>query len=395
MNPRSHVHVILSENVPPTWGGVARVAFSLGQALGEDGYEVLLCGFDRYVADPLYRAAPFAVEAIPSRGWKRRKDWTMVVLLFRLWRRYRGRQVVLYALTWKLARVTQMIARRLGWRLVIFVHGLEVTRWGSGPKHGAMLAAFRAADLCLGVSRFSADLLIEAGIPRERVQVLNNGVDTAYFHPVTDGEELERIHELRRRLGGDDHVLILTLARVIERKGQDMVIRALAELQARRPEIVGGARYVIAGRGPEGELQRLQRLADNLGVTDAVVFWGYVAAGEMRIFYNACDVYVMASRVVAGQDVEGFGITFLEAAACAKPVIGGRSGGVPDAIADEETGFLVNPDDPRELAERLERLIADPDLRRRMGDAGLSRVRERFTIHAVKDRLIELLEAVP
>jgi phosphatidylinositol alpha-1,6-mannosyltransferase len=395
MNPRDHVHVILSENVPPTWGGVARVAFSLAQALGEDGFEVLLCGFDRYVADPLYRGAPFAVEPIPSRGWKRRKDWTMVALLVRLWWRYRGRQVILYALTWKLARVTQLIARRLGWRLVVFVHGLEVTRWGSGPKHGAMLAAFRAADLCLGVSRFSADLLIEAGIARERVQVLNNGVDTAFFHPVTAGEELAKVHELRRQLGGEERVVILTLARVIERKGQDMVIRALADLAVRRPEIARRARYVIAGRGPEGELERLQRLADELGVADGVLFWGFVAAEEMRIFYNACDIYVMASRVVEGQDVEGFGITFLEAAACAKPVIGGRSGGVPDAIADEETGFLVSPDDPRELAERLERLIADSDLRRRMGEAGLSRVRERFTIQAVKDRLIDLLAGLP
>ena len=91
MKPRDHLHLILSENIPPTWGGVARVAFSLAQALGEDGYEVLLCGFDRYAADPLYRDVPFAVEPISSAGWKRHKDWTMAALLLRLWRRYRGR----------------------------------------------------------------------------------------------------------------------------------------------------------------------------------------------------------------------------------------------------------------------------------------------------------------
>jgi phosphatidylinositol alpha-1,6-mannosyltransferase len=391
MNPRDYVHVILSENVPPTWGGVARVAFNLAEALGEDGFEVLLCGFDRYIADPLYHGAAFAVAPIPSRGWKWRKDWSMAALLARLWWRYRGRKVIVYALTWKLARVAQLITRRRGWRLVVFVHGLEVTRWGSGAKHRAMLATFRAADLCLGVSRFSADLLIEAGVPLERVRVLNNGVDTASFYPATSQEDLARVRQLRQRLGDDDRVVILTLARVIERKGQDMVIRVLADLAARRPEIARRARYVIAGRGPEAELARLRRLADDLGVTDAVVFWGFVAPEEMRLFYNACDIYVMASRVVAGQDVEGFGITFLEAAACAKPVIGGRSGGVPDAIADEETGFLVDPEDPRELADRLERLIDDPVLRRQMGEAGLMRAQQRFSIHAVKDRLIGLL----
>jgi phosphatidylinositol alpha-1,6-mannosyltransferase len=247
-----------------------------------------------------------------------------------------------------------------------------------------MLATFRAADLCLGVSRFSADLLIEAGVPRERVQVLNNGVDTTDFFPVTSGEEAERGRDLRRRFGGVDTVVICTLARVIERKGQDTVIRALAELTTSRPEIAPRARYVIAGRGPAEELARLQRLTADLDVTEAVYFWRFVEPEEMRVFYNACDIYVMASRVVAGQDVEGFGITFLEAAACAKPVIGGLSGGVPDAVADGETGFLVDPDDPHALATRLESLIADPGLRQQMGEAGLARVQARFTIHAVK-----------
>lgn len=394
MNPHEYVHVILSENVPPTWGGVARVAFTIARSLGEAGYETLLCGFDRYVADSVYRDVPFAVEPIPFRGWKLHKDWTLARLLLRLWRRYRGRRVVLYALTWKLGRLAHFVTKRLGWRLVVFVHGLEVTRWGSGPKHAAMIATFKSADLCLGVSRFSADLLIRAGVPRDRVRVLNNGVDTEEFFPVTNETESQRVAELRQRLGGRDHVLILTLARIIERKGQDLVIRALARLARDRPELAHQARYVIAGRGPEQELLRLEKLAAGLGVADRVHFAGYVATEDMRFVYNACDIYVMASRVVSGQDVEGFGITFLEAAACGKPVIGGHSGGVPDAIADGETGFLVDPEDPAELAVYLARLIEHPRLRRRMGEAGLNRVRTQFSMPVIRERLIQLLQEV-
>ncbi|MEA3278431.1 MAG: glycosyltransferase family 4 protein [Pseudomonadota bacterium] len=395
MNPRDQVHIVLSENVPPTWGGVARVAFSLAHALGEDGYETLLCGFDRYVADPLYRDEPFAIEPIPSAGWKKRKDWVLAALMWRLWRRYRGRGVVLYALTWKLARVVRFVARRLGWRLVVFVHGLEVTRWRRGAKHAAMMGVFRAADLCLGVSRFSADLLVDAGVPAQRVRVLNNGVDTGVFYPVTSGSGLERVRELRQRLGLEDQVIVLTLARVIERKGQDSVIRALARLRESQPENAKSARYVIAGRGPEKEVQRLRELAEGLGVSDSVVFWGFVPAEDIRVFYNACDLYVMNSRVVSGEDVEGFGITFLEAAACGKPVIGGRSGGVPDAIADGTTGYLVDPADVVELSDRLGRLIADPRLRTAMGEAGLRRAREQFSVQAVKDRLVQFLLELP
>ena len=392
MKPDQIVHIVLSENVPPTWGGVARVAFNVCATLADTGSPTVLCGFDRYVADPLYRNQKFTVLPIPSRGWKMAKDLVMIRVLWRIARQYRKQPIILYALTWKLARVARFITKAMNWRLVVFAHGLEVTKQLAGGGKPAMMKVFHTADLCLGVSRYTADVLIATGIPEKKVQVLNNSVDIREFYPCASTQEINDVKTLRNKMLGGNGIVILTLARVIPRKGQDSVIRALAQLRQQLPPDQAPIRYVIAGRGPEPELARLKTLARDLGVSDQVVFWGYVPAEQMRTCYNACDIYVMNSRIIdRNQDVEGFGITFLEASACAKPVIGGNSGGIPDAVAEGVSGYLVDPEDIDALAERLRKLITDPELRRTLGNNGLRRVQQEFTIPAIGQRLLTLV----
>lgn len=398
MDARRATHVFISENVPPTWGGVARVAFNLARAFADAGYKTVLCGFDRYVQDPLYKNEVFDVLPISSARWKQVRELTLARLLWRIWRTYRGHPVVVYALTWKLARVLRLVARRLGWTLVVFAHGTEITRSLPAFKRRSLVAVFQRADLCLAVSRYTADVLLRAGIDPRQVQVLNNSVDTEAYYPVTNPEERARVSALRKELGAEGRVLILTLARVIRRKGQDSVIEALAHLRAQGRMPPEGVRYVIAGTGPSDEIERLQKLAATLGVDDLIIFYGYVPSEAMRTFYNACDVYVMNSRRLrdgGDEDVEGFGITFLEAGACGKPVIGGRSGGVPDAVAEGISGFLVDPENIQELADRLACLIANPQLRAQMGREGLRRSRDVFSIRAVGKRLADMMALLP
>jgi phosphatidylinositol alpha-1,6-mannosyltransferase len=321
----------------------------------------------------------------------------MAILLFRIWYRYRGQQVIVYALTWKLARMARRVARRLGWKLVVFAHGTEITRSFSWHKRRSMLAVFRNADLCLGVSRYTADVLIDAGIDSRHVRVLNNSVDTAMYYPVTKNDEIQAVHALRKEFDSENRVLILTLARVIQRKGQDTVIEALALLRRSNRLPPEGVRYLIAGKGTNNEIRRLQGLAKRLGVQDLVYFSGRVPADAMRAFYNACDLYIMNSRRLRegeDEDVEGFGITFLEAGACGKAVIGGRSGGVPDAVADGSTGFLVDPENIEELANCIARLILDRQLREKMGAESLRRARDEFNSNAIGRRLLEIISTI-
>jgi phosphatidylinositol alpha-1,6-mannosyltransferase len=306
--------------------------------------------------------------------------------------------VIVYALTWKLARIARLVARRLGWKLVVFAHGTEITRSFPWHKRRSLLAVFRSADLCLGVSRYTADVLIKAGIDSRHVRVLNNSVDIDMYYPVTKDDELQAVRALRKEFDSENRVLILTLARVIQRKGQDTVIEALAQLHKSNRLPPEGVRYVIAGKGTNNEIRRLQDLATRLGVQDFVYFSGRVPADAMRTFYNACDLYVMNSRRLRegeDEDVEGFGITFLEAGACGKPVIGGRSGGVPDAVADGTTGFLVDPENIEELASCIARLILDTQLREKMGAEGLRRARDEFNSFTIGKRLLEIIGTLP
>ena len=242
---------------------------------------------------------------------------------------------------------------------VMYIHGEEVP---VATANGFFASAFRRellrADLLIAVSRFTRDRLIATGVAPDRIEVVPNGVDVQRFTPGPAGDAVLDAYGLRGR-----HVL-LTLARLDERKGQDMTIRALPRIAAARPDVI----YVIAGGGRERA--HLEQLAATTGVADRVVFTGPVDDTTRLALYRACDVYVMPNRTLPDGDTEGFGLVFLEAGACGKPVIGGRAGGVPDAIVDGETGLLVNALAPEPVADACLKLLGDGELCARLGAAG-------------------------
>jgi len=158
---------------------------------------------------------------------------------------------------------------------------------------------------------------------------------------------------------------LLTVSRLDAHKGIDTVIRALPAVRAAFPD--AAPRYAVAGVGPQQT--RLARLAAELGLGDAVRFLGFVPEDDLPALYNAADLYVGVSRRI-DLLAEGFGIALVEASASGLAVVGGRSGGVPDAVRDGETGILVDPEQPAAVAAGVTRLLADTELRRRMGAAG-------------------------
>lgn len=159
--------------------------------------------------------------------------------------------------------------------------------------------------------------------------------------------------------------LLFTIGRLVERKGIDSTLQALAQLVQDFPEV----QYHIAGDGPDR--QRLEQLTAKLGLTQVVSFLGSIAEQDLPATYRQADIFVMPSReIAAASSVEGFGIVYLEASASGLPVIAGRSGGAVEAVREGETGFLVPPDNLPALIEILSRLLADADLRRRLGQNG-------------------------
>ncbi len=160
-------------------------------------------------------------------------------------------------------------------------------------------------------------------------------------------------------------VVILTVGRLVRRKGFDRVIGQLPALKAAGLEVY----YLVAGRGPMEAT--LRQMATELGVSEQVIFAGYVPDSQLAEFYAASDLFAMLTFFDAGsQSIEGFGIVYLEAGYFGKPVLAARVGGVEDAVHDGETGILVDPGSDAEVYTALEQLCRDAGLRDRLGQQG-------------------------
>jgi phosphatidylinositol alpha-1,6-mannosyltransferase len=251
--------------------------------------------------------------------------------------------------------------------MLMFCHGDEISqtdRRRYQPRVRDFI--YRHADVIIAANQFAYDGLVRIGIPEERLHKLTPGVNFEEFYPA------EPRRDLIERYGLQGSRVLLTVARMVPRKGHKIVLEALAKVVRELPNV----KYLIAGDGPEKD--RLQEQARQLGIQDQVIFAGDIPHGEIRDFYNLCDVFIMANRLEAGGDVESFGMVFTEANAVGKPVIGGRSGGTAEAVLDGKTGFLADPGNADEIAQRLLLLLENEDLAKRMGSAGLARVRSDF-----------------
>ncbi len=262
-----------------------------------------------------------------------------------------------------LGPIALVLRRVLGVPYVLYLHGGEMApymRWR--PIRRLADAVVRGAGRIVVNSEFTRRHYAALGMAHPSTDVLAPGVDVVRFRPDA-GVEAARA---RYRVNGAR--TILTVGRLIERKGHDMVIAALPAIR----RATGAVRYVIAGAGPEEP--RLRELAHRAGCAEDVVFAGHVADDELPALYAACDVFVMPSRALAQRDgIEGFGIVFLEAGACGKPVVGGKSGGIADAVADGVTGILVDPENVEEIVRAIIGLLRDRDAAGRMGAEGRRR----------------------
>ncbi|WP_442803874.1 glycosyltransferase family 4 protein [Streptomyces luteogriseus] len=267
-------------------------------------------------------------------------------------------------------------------RLVATTHGHEAG-WAQLPAARQLLR--RIGDgtdtiTYLGEytrSRIAPALTPEAGA---RMAQLPPGVDEKTFHPGSGGDEV------RARLGLTDRPVVVCVSRLVRRKGQDTLIRALPRILAAEPDTV----LLIVGGGPyENDLRRLAR---ETGVSSSVRFTGAVPWSELPAHYGAGDVFAMPCRTRrGGLDVEGLGIVYLEASATGLPVVAGDSGGAPDAVLDGETGWVVKGGSPEEAADRITVLLGDAELRRRMGERGRQWVEEKWRWDLLAERLKALL----
>jgi phosphatidylinositol alpha-1,6-mannosyltransferase len=272
--------------------------------------------------------------------------------------------------------VAWAIGRLRGSKVITFAHGEELTGWGHGRKFQTMCFALRHADVVLANSDFTRDTLVQLiGVRPERIAMAYPVVDAERFQPGLPCDDL------REGIGlVAAQKLILSVGRLQRRKSFDQVVRALPGLVARGID----AHQAIVGIGEDWSY--LESLASELGVRDRLHLLGHIAPEDLPRWYNACDLFAMPNRDIEG-DTEGFGIVYLEANACGKPAVAGITGGTGSAVVDGLNGLRVDGDSVPAVEAGLARLLQDPALAQRLGQAGRERILAGFT----PQRRVELI----
>lgn len=372
--------LLVTEDFPPRLGGMATWSAEVARALSRMGREVHVLARGPADQPPeLPQDAPYRLTTMDGRDWPTWRGWYTRAAVNRFLKTHPGTRGVV-CVDWYLGLGAVPHRRRVDGRVAVVAHGQEVDRVERGLPLWRLRRSFARAGAAVAVSSYTADLLRARGIPPERIHVVHGGVDPHRFTPgMPDGS-------LRERFGLTEGPVILSLARLVRRKGQDMLIRAMPRVLQQAP----GAQLLIIGEGPDEE--ELRRIARELGVAHRVRFGGAVENEVVPDIYRLGDVFAMLSRRLPGSgDVEGFGLTFLEANASGLPVVAGRSGGVPDAVEEGISGYLVDPTRPDEAAAALLALLQDPGKAAAMGRAGRQRVREAFTWEHTASGLLDAL----
>ncbi len=271
---------------------------------------------------------------------------------------------------------------------VIYVYGSETYRFGNNKQLMKLIQiVLNNAALIIPNSEFTMTEFLQLGIDRHKFKIITPGVDTKRFSPALPDSDLVKKYHLK------DKKVLLTVARLDERKGHDKMIEAIAQLKKDIPNIV----YLIVGKGREKS--RLEKLVNQYNVTDNVIFCGYVADNDLPKYYNLCDVFVLLNRqtktdeALSG-DYEGFGIVFLEASACGKPVIAGNFGGIRDAVQDNQSGFIIDGTNLEEITAVTRKLLTSKALNSKIGIIGRSRVEKSFQWQIISRKLAQAIKDI-
>ena len=371
--------LLITDDFPPRLGGVATYYSEIAKRLPAGMISVLTAPLDPGVAGrEMARGFPVYREPlIHTSPWAWPKWTTALSALRRLQRQYRfGRWWVGQVLPY--GTVAWRLHRRLGVPYLVTVHGMDIGI-PRGRRRALCGLILRAAHHVVANSQATADRLSAYGVPRGKVSVITPGVNHPTAVPATGLRTLtERYH-----LAGAK--VILTVGRLVERKNHRQIISVVPSLLRMFP----GLKYVIAGDGPYRS--PLQALAHKTGISDHVIFTGEATGETISAWYELADAVVMVPRRERSGDVEGFGMTYLEASSHGKPVIGADLPGIREAVAHGLSGLLVSAEDDQQLLAALKRLLQDSQLAHRLGLQGQDRAVRHFSWDARARQYAELL----
>jgi phosphatidyl-myo-inositol dimannoside synthase len=377
--------LILSSEFPPGPGGIGTHAYQLAKHLSAAGIKVKVLTPQDYT-DPSEVANfniqhAFEISTLPAHRstiiqWiNRLKAFTKTTCTF-------DPQIVIASGSRAIWLSANLLPIR-NYCLVVVAHGTE---FGSQSGLTAIITRVSAnrAHGIICVSAYTRDAMRKLGVVKPTDFIIHNGADHQTFYPLPETE----VVEFRLKAGVADKFVLLTVGNVSKRKGQEVIIGALPKILHSKPNVI----YWMAGL-PQ-EQTSLKQLAEGLGVSHAVRFWGRVDMDQLRSLYNACDLFVMTSRQLADGDFEGYGIAVLEAALCGKPALVSDNSGLAEAVKDGITGIIVPQNDPAATSEGILSLADAPETLMTLGQQAQLNAITHQTWDQVVDRYRVVLEKI-
>lgn len=357
--------VLVAGVFPPGIGGMQNYYYNLSK---HSKHDLTVLASDYPESAAFDKDQPFRIVRGPfMRG--ERADITSWGRLFRYVRRMmRSEEPDITVYGYVLIGIIGLLFRVFGGRrYVISTHGMDMLMFRRFFGLNQLVKLIlRKADGVLTNSEFTKKLVEDYGVDPGRIGLVFPGVESLFNR--------QSVHtELQQQHGLEGKYVILSVGRLVTRKGHDRVIESMPSILQHIPNAI----YVIVGDGPARG--RLEQLAKTTGVADAVLFVGSVSGSELlNDYYSLANQFIMVCRELDKRDAEGFGIVYLEAASAGVPVIAGRSGGASEAVLDKVTGLLVDPESYTEITEAIVRLASDTALRERLVRDGYKRAKTQF-----------------
>ena len=377
---KKNICLITEEFRPSLKGGIATWSTELANYLDKQNFNITVLLKKRGGINKSFNInkLPYKVILINGRDWAYFKKWYVKRAIFSYLRNHK--KPIIFSTNWELSQGIICFKKYFKFSLITIMHGLEVTRLES-KKYKKKIKNFNntisLSDRVISVSNYTKNKAQSILYSDKEIDVIPNFVNVDSFYPIYD-KRLRKDYNIK-----SDDVVILSLSRLTKRKGHFTSIKAIKNLTKKYSNV----KYLIAGTGDDIYEKKLKIYVKNHNLDSSIYFLGYVSENIKNKIYNLCDIYTMTSLPldIYGSS-EGFGITFLEANACGKPVIGTDVGGISDAIKNGYNGYLIKPNNSFELEKILTNIIRNKKLYKSLSENSINHVKKNFDIQLVGKR---------
>lgn len=365
LRPQNHRVLLLTEEFPPEIGGIQSYLSQLMANLPPESSLVIAKkedGDKEWDRNQKYKIIRTETKAFAFPRWK-----PALTELKKTVEEFKPEIIVCGKALFE-GRAAYKMWKEFGIPYVVITHAMEINTWLSHWKtRRDLLKVLNNAARVLTVNQKIKELLVGNGVPEKKFVKMYPGVDDFFAEKDLDSD----LEQTKKELDLEGKKVIVSIARLVKRKGLDIALLAMPEIVKEAPDVA----YIIVGNGPE--LEGLKELAKLIGVSRKTKFLGNISREKIRKILQASDLFLLTPRDYNG-NIEGFGIVYMEAAAAGLCAVGTKSGGVPEAVLDGITGILVDENDADQTAEAVVRLLKDENSRKKMAMAAEERALKEF-----------------